>query len=135
MKRPGLQRGLLIVAMSGFLAVTAFCGYMAHTLSAQAEAIRRDYSATNNIGYGILSVNKWRDLVIASVSREIQDFTLTPAERDSLKKEVSTMLNGLVDKADSLMNAPKKSIGGKLEKLAYHTFVKKSQLRDMVPGF
>ena len=135
MKTPGLQRGLLIIVMSGLLATAVYCGYSVHALSGQAEAIRRDYSTTNNIGYGILSVNKWRDLVVASVSRQIQDFTMTQAEKDSLQKEVTTLLNGLVDKADSIMNAPKKSIGGKLEKLAYRTFVKKDQLRGMVPEF
>ena len=135
MKAPQLQRGLLILAMTALLAIVAFCGYKVHTLSDQAEAIRRDYSTTNNIGYGILSVNKWRDLVVASVTNEIQDFTLTPAEKDSLQKEVTQLLNGMIDKGDSAINAPKKSIGGKLQKLAYNTFVRKKRLHEMVPGF
>jgi hypothetical protein len=135
MKTPQLQRGLLILVMTGLLAIVAFCGYKVHALSNQAEAIRRDYSTTNNIGYGILSVNKWRDLVVASVTNEIQDFTLTPAEKDSLEKEVTQLLNGMIDKGDSAINAPKKSIGGKLQKLAYNTFVRKKRLHEMVPGF
>jgi hypothetical protein len=135
MKAPQLQRGLLILAMTVLLAIVAFCGYKVHTLSDEAEAIRRDYSTTNNIGYGILSVNKWRDLVVASVTNEIQDFTLTPAEKDSLEKEVTLLLNGMIDNGDSAINAPKKSIGGKLQKLAYNTFVRKKRLREMVPGF
>jgi hypothetical protein len=135
MKAPQLQRGLLILVMIALLATVSLCGYKVHTLSNQAEAIRRDYSTTNNISFGILSVNKWRDLVVASVTHEIQDFTLTAAEKDSLEKEVTQLINGLVDKADSAMNAPKKTIGGKLQKLAYHAFVKKQDIRKMVPGF
>jgi hypothetical protein len=135
MKAPQLQRGLLILGMTVLLATVAYCGYKVHTLSARAEAIRRDYSTTNNIGYGILSVNKWRDLVVASVTNEIQDFTLTPAEKDSLEKEVAQLLNGMIDKGDSAINAPKKTIGGKLQKLAYNTFVRKKRLHEMVPGF
>jgi hypothetical protein len=135
MKTPLLQRGLLILAMSVVLAIVAYSGYKVHTLSDQAEAIRRDYSTTNNISFGILSVNKWRDLVIASVSSEIQDFTLTPAEKDSLEKEVTQLLNGLIDKGDSSINAPKKTVGGKLQQLAYHAFVKKRRLHKMVPDF
>ncbi len=135
MKTPLLQRGLLILAMSVVLAIVAYSGYKVHTLSDQAEAIRRDYSTTNNISFGILSVNKWRDLVIASVSNEIQDFTLTPAEKDSLEKEVTQLLNGLIDKGDSSINAPKKTVGGKLQQLAYHAFVKKRRLHKMVPDF
>jgi hypothetical protein len=134
MKAPQLQRGLLILVMTVLLAIVAYCGYKVHTLSGQAESIRRDYSTTNNIGYGILSVNKWRDLVVASVTNEIQNFTLTPAEKDSLEKEVTQLLNGIIDKGDSAINAPKKSIGGKLQKLAYNTFVKKKKLHEMVPG-
>ncbi len=120
--------------MTALLAIVAYCGYKVHTLSDQAESIRRDYSTTNNIGYGILSVNKWRDLVVASVTNEIQNFTLTPAEKDSLEKEVTQLLNGIINKGDSAINAPKKSIGGKLQKLAYNTFVKKKKLHEMVPG-
>jgi hypothetical protein len=135
MKTPQLQRGLLILVMMALLAMVAFCGYKVHTLSDQAEAIRRDYSTTNNVSFGILSINKWRDLVIASVSGEIQDFTLTPAEKDSLDKEVAQLLNGLIDKGDSAMNAHKTTIGGKLQQLAYHAFVRKRQLHKMVPDF
>jgi hypothetical protein len=134
MKAPQLERGLLILAMTVLLAIVAFCCYKVHTLSDEAEAIRRDYSTTNNIGYGILSVNKWRDLVVASVTNEIQDFSLTAAEKDSLEKEVTLLLNGMIDKGDSAINAPKKSIGGKLQKLAYNTFVRKKRLHEMVPG-
>lgn len=134
MKAPQLQRGLLILVMTALLAIVAYCGFKVHTLSDQAESIRRDYSTTNNIGYGILSVNKWRDLVVASVTNEIQNFTLTPAEKDSLEKEVTQLLNGIINKGDSAINAPKKSIGGKLQKLAYNTFVKKKKLHEMVPG-
>lgn len=121
--------------MTVLLAIVAFCGYKVHTLSHRAEVIRRDYSTTNNVSFGILSVNKWRDLVIASVSHEIQDFTLTPAEKDSLDKEVAQLLNGLITKGDSAMNAHKTTVGGKLQQLAYHAFVRKRQLRNMVPGF
>jgi len=135
MKTPTFQRGLLILAMTGLLAAIAYCGYKVHTLSAKEEALKLDYSTTNNISFGLLSINKWRDLVVASVSRQIQDFTLTPAEQDSLEKEVTQVLNGLVDKGDSLINAPQKSIGGKLKQLAYHAFVKKNRLHQMVPAF
>src|SRR5579872_5368471 len=112
MKTPILRRGLLIAVMSILLAAAAFCGYKAHTLSSRAEKIRTDFSTTNNISYGILSVNKWRDLIVAAVSRQIQNFKLTTAEKDSLDKEITHLLNGLIDKGDSALNAPQKTLGG-----------------------
>ena len=133
MKTPHLQRGLMIISMSVVLAAVVFCGYKVHAVSGEAETIRRDYSTTNNIGFGILSVNRWRDLIVASVSRGIRNFSLTEAEKDSLEKEIAHLLNGLIDKGDSAMNAPKKTIGGKIQKLAYNMFVHKRSLHKMVP--
>ena len=67
MKTPGFQRLLLITGMSLLLAAAAFCGYKVHTLSAHEEELKRDYSTTNNISFGLLSVSKWRDLMVAAI--------------------------------------------------------------------
>jgi hypothetical protein len=85
--------------------------------------------------FGLLSVNKWRDLVVGTVRSKITNFTLTNAEHDSLEKEVEGVLNALITKGDSLMNAPQKSVGGKLRKLAFHTFINEDKLRQSVPAF
>jgi len=129
------QRGSLIVGVSLLLAVVAWCGYRAHSLSVEQKAIKQDYSFVNNISFGVLSVDKWRDLIVDAVRQRIENFDLTPAERDSVRKEIEHMLNGLIDKADSMMNAPQKSLKGKLRKLAYRTFVSTKSLHDQVPAF
>lgn len=126
---------ILIAGTSVLLAFAICCGYKVHTLSEQQKEIKQDYSAINNISFGILSVNKWRDLVVTAVSHRIEHFDLSHSERDSLKKEITNILNGLIDKADSLIDAPQKSIGGKLRKLAFHAFVKEDKLRQLVPSF
>src|SRR5215469_15107381 len=129
------QRGSLIAGVSLLLAVVAWCGYRAHTLSLEQKAIKQDYSFVNNISFGVLSVNKWRDLIVDAVRQRIQDFKLTKPEQDSLHKEIEHILNGLIDKADSMMNAPQKSLKGKLRKLAYRTFVSTKSLHQQVPDF
>jgi uncharacterized membrane protein len=89
MKTPGFQRILLITGMSLLLAAAAFCGYKVHTLSAYEEEVKFDYGTTNNISFGLLSVSKWRDLMVAAIGREIQGFNFTRPERDTLEKEVT----------------------------------------------
>lgn len=117
------------------VAVVAWCGYRAHRLSVEQRALKQDYSFVNNISFGVLSVNKWRDLIVDAVRQRIEDFKLTKPEQDSLHKEIEHILNGLIDKADSMMNAPQKSLKGKLRKLAYRTFVNTKSLHQQVPGF
>jgi Paraquat-inducible protein A len=117
------------------LILVGYFGYEVHDLSMRQKTIKKDYSIANSISYGLLSVNKWRDLVVGTVRSKITNFTLTKAEQDSLEKEVEGVLNALITKGDSLMNAPQKSVGGKLRRLAFHTFVNEDKLRQSVPGF
>lgn len=123
------------MGVSLLVLVVAWCGYRAHNLSAEQKAIKQDYSFVNNISFGVLSVDKWRDLIVDAVRQRIEDFSLTKAEQDSLHKEIEHILNGLIDKADSMMNAPQKSLKGKLRKLAYKTFVNTKSLHQQVPSF
>ena len=129
------QRGLLIAGVSLLVVAVAWCGYRAHRLSLEQKAIKQDYSYVNNVSFGVLSVDKWRDLIVDAVRQRIEDFQLTRPERDSLHKEIEHILNGLIDKADSMMNAPQNSLKGKLRNLAYKTFVSTKGLHDQVPAF
>jgi hypothetical protein len=121
--------------VSLLLIFAGFCGFRVHTLSVEQKTVKQDYSIVNDIGFGILSVNKWRDLVVEAVTHQVENFSLTVAEKDSLEKEVEMVLNGLIDKADSMINAPQKSIGGKLRKLAFRTFINEKNLHKQVPAY
>ncbi len=132
---PFIQKAVLISFLSLLLAAAGIAGHRVHVLSAQQEQIKRDYSIVNNISFGLLSVNKWRDLLVTSVAHRIDNFDLSSSERDSLKREVTHILNALVDKVDSIMDAPQHSLGGKLRKLAFKAFVKEDKLRREIPQF
>ncbi len=135
MKRGSFQNLGLVVGVGLLIAAMAVCGWRVHSLSERQKELKKDYSIANNISFGILSVNKWRDLVVASVNDQIEHFSLTLAEQDSLERSISNLLNGLIDKADSLINAPQRSISGKLRKFAYHAFVNDKRLHEQVPSF
>ncbi|WP_431210323.1 paraquat-inducible protein A [Puia sp. P3] len=135
MNRLSFKVLLLIAGTLVLVAGVGICAFRLHDLSVRQKVVKEDYSFVNNISFGVLSVNKWRDLMVTAISHRIENFNLSAAERDSLEKAVEGILNGLVDKVDSLMDAPQKSLGGKLRKLAYHAFVKKDDMHKMVPSF
>ncbi|HEY4323031.1 MAG TPA: paraquat-inducible protein A [Mucilaginibacter sp.] len=132
---PKLFLYLLIFGMSLLLAVEGYSGYQLHVLSGRQENIKKDYSTINNITFGLFSVIQWRDKITAIVNNQIQNFELTPQQQKDLQKEVESILHGLINKAVAMMNKPQKSIGGKLKKLAFKTFVNTDSINAKVPIF
>jgi hypothetical protein len=117
------------------LLIAAWSGFQVYTLSSHRAEIKKDYSTLNNITYGLLSVNAWRDHMIRVVTHRIDDFELTPEQEKALKFEVVAVLNAVITKADSMLTLKQKTVGGKLKKFAYKTFVKEDKLREKVPVF
>ena len=129
------QKSILIAGVSILLIAFGFCGYKVHTLSLQQQAVKTDYSVVNNVSFGLLSVSQWRDQIVLAVSKKIENFDLTQSQRDDLQKEIEQTLNSLISKAISLIDKPKKSLGGKIKKMAFNAFVDTTKLHDQVPVF
>src|ERR1700722_5126556 len=129
------KKGILAACLSVILVLGGFCGYQVHMLSAKQEKIKQDYSIINNVSFGLLSVNNWRDQVEGIISARINSFSLTPTEKDDLKKEIEDILQALVTKALSKINQTPKTLGGKIKKLAFKTMVDTTDLHKQVPSF
>jgi hypothetical protein len=130
-----LQRTLLILFAGTLLCIAAWSGFQVYELSSKRAAIKKDYSEVNNITYGLLSVNAWRDHLVRVVTNRIDDFEFTPEQESALKFEVSEVLHAVINKADSMVQKKQKTIGGKLKKFAIKTFIKEDKLHKQVPVF
>ena len=73
--------------------------------------------------------------MVNAVEHRIENFNLSRDEQDSLRREIEHVLNSLIDKADSMISAPQKSLKGKLQKFAFKTFVNTKSLHEQVPSF
>jgi hypothetical protein len=130
-----LLRIFLVLGVSCILTMIGFCGFKVHELSDRQERIKKDYMVINNVSFGLLSVDQWRDNIISALDSQIRLFQLTPQQQKDLKKEIEQVLHGLVDTAVGSIEKPQKTIGGKITKLAFHTFTSRKKLQEMVPGF
>jgi len=126
---------ILILLVSAILAGIGFCGIQVHTLSKKQEGIKKDYMVVNSVSFGLLSVDEWRDNIVAAAKAQIQNFKLTPQQNQDLKKEIEQILNAVIDKAVASIEKPQKNVGKKLEKLAFNTFVNEKKLHEEVPGY
>jgi len=134
-KRFGLLPILLILGLSVLLCGEAYFGYRLHTLSNAQEQIKEDYSMSNNITFGLFSVDQWRDKIAAVVNDQVHDFKITPAQKKTLQKEVEGQLHGLISKTVAEINKPQKTFTGKLKKFAFNKFVDAKDIQAQVPSF
>ncbi|WP_131539621.1 paraquat-inducible protein A [Pedobacter nototheniae] len=134
-KKSRLAPILLIAALSVLLFGEAYFGYNFRQLSVEQKHIKEDYSLSNNITFGIFSVDKWGEKISHVVDRRVSGFKLTAKQKVEMRKEVEKELHGLVNKAVSEVTKPQKSLGGKLKKLAFKSFVDIDELHAQVPSF
>lgn len=130
-----LQRSFIVLITALLLALAAFSSYRVYDLSNQRAEIKRDYSLINNISYGLLSVNAWRDHMVRVVTHRIDDFEFTPEQEVALKEEISEVLHAVINKADSMVNAKQKTFKGKIRKVAVKALYNEDKLHGKVPEF
>lgn len=126
---------LLIVGLGVLLCGESYFGYRLHTISAEQEQIKEDYSVVNSITFGIFSVDQWREKISDVVGRQVNGFSMTAKQKAALQEQVENQLNGLINKTVAQINKPQKGLGAKLKKLAFNSFVDEDELHAMVPTF
>lgn len=134
-KKFGLPNIILILGLSILLCGEAYFGYRLHTDSIEQEQIKEDYSMSNNITFGLFSVDQWRDKMTEIVNHQVHDFTMTREQKKALQEEVEQQLHGLINKAVAEINKPQKTLGGKLKKFAFKSFVDTDDIQAQVPSF
>lgn len=130
-----LKRSLLIFFGGILLVIAGWSGLQVYNLSEERAEIKKDYSVLNNITFGLLSVNAWRDHMVRVVTNRIDDFEFTPEQEKALKYEVSQVLHAVINKADSLVDRKQKTLGGKLKKFAVKALVNEDKIHAKVPEF
>lgn len=133
--KPFVPRILLILFLAILLGVEGFFAYRLHMLSSQQEDIKKDYSNINNITYGLFSVGQWHDKVAAIIHHQVRNFKMTASQKKELQTEVEQVIVALINKAEALVNKPKKTVDGKIKKFVINTFVNTDKIKAQAPAF
>ncbi|MCZ4222177.1 paraquat-inducible protein A [Pedobacter rhodius] len=126
---------MLILLLTILLCGEGFFAYRLHILSAEQEQIKEDYSNINNITFGLFSVGQWHDKVAGIINHQVRNFTMTPRQKKELQTEVEQIMLALIDKAEAMVNKPKKTLDGKIKKFVINTFVNTDKIKAQVPVF
>jgi len=130
-----LPKFLLISLLTVLLSVEGFFAYRLYVLSGQQEQIKEDYSNINNITFGLFSVGQWHDKVAGIVNHQVRNFTMTSKQKKELQTEVEQIILALINKAEAMVNKPKKTLDGKIKKFVINTFVDTDKIKAQVPAF
>ena len=126
---------LLILLLTVLLCAEGFFAYRLHGLSGQQEQIKEDYSNINNITFGLFSVGQWHDKVAGIVNHQVRNFTMTAKQKKELQTEVEQIILALINKAEAMVNKPKKTLDGKIKKFVIKNFVNTDKIKAQVPAF
>ncbi|UEG51939.1 paraquat-inducible protein A [Mucilaginibacter daejeonensis] len=133
--RPTILNIILIIGLSILLCAEAYFGYHVYHSSIEQEHINEDYSLSNNVTFGLFSIDQWRDRIAAVVDRKISDFHLTRQQKRDIQKAVEKQLHAVVASTVAEVNKPQKSLGGKLKKLAFNIIVDSADVQAQVKPF
>ncbi|MBE7176349.1 MAG: paraquat-inducible protein A [Mucilaginibacter polytrichastri] len=129
------SKTLLIAGFVLLLGAMSYLGWHIHELSERQKIVKEDFSTINDISFGLLSVNSWKSKIEEIVEEQIDNFNFTSKQQKDLQIEIEKILHALIDKAVKMINKPQKSIGGKIRKVAFNTFIDEEELHKEVPGF
>ena len=127
-------RWFLIIAIP-FLIVGGWCGSKVYEYANERARVMEQFSAVNDVYYGLLSVNSWEEQLQEIVQKQIRDFSLTEEQDSLLRVEISQLLYDMLDELEKMIQNDDGSFKKKLRKVAVNAFVDKDELRQKVPGF
>jgi hypothetical protein len=126
---------ILLIALSVLLCGATFSGYQLAKLSDEREQVKEDHSLANSVTFGLFSIDQWRDRIAEVLTQQVTDYHITPKQQQDLRKAVEKEIHTLIAKTVEEINRPQKSIGGKLKKLAFNTFVDSAEIQAQVRPF
>jgi hypothetical protein len=134
-KNKTLKQVILVICLTPILLYSIWCGYQIREFSHERALMRKDYSEVNNIQYGLLSVDKWKDNVFGIVNKQIDEFEFTPQMEDSLKLELNKVLGAVLNKAERMVTKKQTTFKGRMTKFAVKNFVDVDKYKRKVPEF
>jgi hypothetical protein len=104
-------------------------------MAKQHQKVKIDLSEINHIRYGLLNVDEWAEQVAYILTEKINEFEVTPENREQLETSVSNVLYTLIDEVEDLMVERTSGSFSGVKKWIAGFALDMEQLRDSVPSF
>ncbi|NND95278.1 MAG: hypothetical protein HKN45_10455 [Flavobacteriales bacterium] len=130
------MRWLLTTLLIGVISVNLWLAFQIHHDSRIQVDYKEDLAELNRIGYGILSVNAWKEQVSSILTKKIDEFELTDDNRAELQASVEKALHRLLDEVNQVIEKNKKrSLWDKIKGETMGLFFDIEEFRKDIPRF
>jgi len=124
-----LTEKIVIVISILVLCFSLFVGGQIVYLAKKNQKLQIDQAEINSIRYGLLNADEWKIYLADIISKKIEEFELTPENRQQLQEQVEALLYRLLDEVDTIL----KNDMGRIKRFLMNTFVDLEKLRESVP--
>jgi hypothetical protein len=97
--------------------------------------LKIDLAEINHIRYGLLNVSEWSDRIASVKTAKINEFEITPENREQFQKSLEIVLYSLIDDVEDIMEEKTSGAFKGVKKWVAGMAIDVDQLRDSVPSF
>jgi hypothetical protein len=97
--------------------------------------LKIDLAEINHIRYGLLNVSEWSDRIASVTTAKINEFEITPENREQFQKSLEIVLYSLIDDVEDIMEEKTSGAFKGVKKWVAGMAIDVDQLRDSVPSF
>jgi len=126
---------LRVIITTLLLAIAIVLTVQVILMAKQHQEVKIDLSEINHIRYGMLNVDEWAEQLAYILTEKINEFEVTPENREQLETSVSNVLYTLIDEVEKLMVERTSGQFSGIKKWIAGFALDVEQLRDSVPSF
>ena len=104
-------------------------------LARQNQMLKIDLAEINHIRYGLLNVSEWSDRIAVVTTSKINEFEITPENREQFQKSLENVLYSLIDDVEDIMEERTSGAFKGVKRWVAGMAIEVEQLRDSVPSF
>ena len=97
--------------------------------------LKIDLAEINHIRYGLLNVSEWSDRIAVVTTSKINEFEITPENREQFQKSLENVLYSLIDDVEDIMEERTSGAFKGVKRWVAGMAIEVEQLRDSVPSF
>jgi len=129
--------GLFIVCLLFVAAAvaSAVLGSQLNSSSAAVKRYKKDFFVANQLKYGFLNGKKWSYQVESIVAHKIDSFQLSHKNKEVLHRQVSGIMNKLVDQVEIELDKRQDKLGDRIKMKTIKMFVDLDKVRAKIPEF
>lgn len=107
-----------------------------HRLERVQRTLNADRVVLSHISYGLFSIDAWKDIAATVITKKVDEFEVTPANRKDLLRKTEEILEVLINEVEQLMRERNsKSLGGVFKQFFADLLISFDDIRAGIPAY